>query len=94
VAYPAFHKDFLKGRVVLLGCPKFDDTDAYVNKFADIFKTADIQSVAILIMEVPCCSKMPGIVQRGMALAGKDIPTEIIVVSARGTIIRRDRMAA
>ena len=94
VAYPDFHKDFLKGRTVLVGCPKFDDTEAYVAKFAEIFNVADIQSVTILIMEVPCCSKMPTIVQEGMARAGKNIPTEIVVVSARGQITRRDKLAA
>lgn len=94
VAYPDFHKDFLKGRVVLVGCPKLDDTEAYIAKFAEIFKIADIQSVTVLIMEVPCCSKMPMIIQEGMNLAGKKIPTEIAVVSSRGKIIRRDKLAA
>jgi ferredoxin len=94
VAYPYFHKDFLQGRVILVGCPKFDDTEAYINKFAEIFNVADIQSVTILIMEVPCCSKMPMIVQEGMALSGKDIPTEIVVVSSRGKIVRRNKLAA
>ena len=94
VAYPDFHKDFLKGRTVLVGCPKFDDTEAYVTKFAEIFKVADIQSVTILIMEVPCCSKMPMIVQEGMAQAGKNIPTEIVVISGRGNIIKRNKLAA
>jgi len=94
VAYPDFHRDFLNGRTVLVGCPKFDDTEAYVAKFAEIFTVADIQSVIILIMEVPCCSKMPTIVQEGMALAGKNVPTEIVVVNARGKIIRRDKLAA
>ena len=94
VAYPDFHKDFLKGRVVLVGCPKFDDTEAYIAKFAEIFKIADIQSVTVLIMEVPCCSKMPMIIQEGMNLAGKKIPTEVAVVSSRGKIIRRDKLAA
>lgn len=94
VAYPDFHKDFLKGRTVLVGCPKFDDTEAYIAKFAEIFKGADIQSVTILIMEVPCCSKMPMIVHEGMILAGKNIPTEIVVVSGRGSIIKRNKRAA
>jgi hypothetical protein len=94
VAYPDFHKDFLKGRTVLVGCPKFDDTESYIAKFAEIFKVADIQSVTILIMEVPCCSKMPIIVQEGMVRAGKNIPTEIVVVSSRGKIIKRDKLAA
>lgn len=94
VAYPHFHKDFLKGRTVLVGCPKFDDAEAYVAKFAEIFTMADIQSVTIVIMEVPCCSKMPLIVKEGMARSAKKIPTEIVVVSGRGKIIRRSSLAA
>ncbi|MBA4391205.1 MAG: 4Fe-4S ferredoxin, partial [Syntrophus sp. (in: bacteria)] len=94
VAYPNFHEDLLKGRVIMMGCPKFDDTDEYIKKFADIFKTAHIKSVTIAIMEVPCCSKMPLIVQKGMELAGKEIPTEVVVISARGSIVRRMPLAA
>jgi NAD-dependent dihydropyrimidine dehydrogenase PreA subunit len=94
VAYPNLHEDFLKGRVVMMGCPKFDDIDEYVKKFANIFKTANIKSITIAIMEVPCCSKMPLIVQKGMELAGKSISTEVAVVNARGSIISREPLAA
>jgi len=94
VACPNFHRDFLKGRTVLLGCPKFDDTEEYINKFTDIFKTAGIHSVTILIMEVPCCSKMPLIVQQAMALAKQNIPVEILTVSARGAIVKKQKLAA
>jgi Pyruvate/2-oxoacid:ferredoxin oxidoreductase delta subunit len=89
VAYPNFHEDFLKGKVVLMGCPKFDDIDEYIKKFADIFRIAGIKNITIAIMEVPCCSKMPLIVQKGMELAGKSISTEVVVVNARGDIISR-----
>jgi ferredoxin len=94
VAYPDFQKDFLKGRSVLIGCPKFDDTAEYIDKFAEIFRIADIQSVTILIMEVPCCSKMPLIVRQAMEMAGKIIPTEVVVVSSRGRILKRAKQAA
>jgi NAD-dependent dihydropyrimidine dehydrogenase PreA subunit len=92
VAYPAFHNDFLKGKTVLIGCPKFDDTDEYIDKFAEIFGDADIKSVTVLIMEVPCCSKLPVIVREGMALSGKMIPLEVVVVSARGKILKREKI--
>lgn len=89
-AYAGFHRDFLKGRTILVGCPKFDETDAYITKFSDIFKSAEIQSVTIVIMEVPCCSKMPMIVQKGMAMSGKKIPTEVVIVSTKGGIVKRE----
>ncbi|MCX5809694.1 MAG: 4Fe-4S binding protein [Proteobacteria bacterium] len=70
VAYSGFHNDFLKGKTVLMGCPKFDDTEEYINKFAEIFRIADIKSITALIMEVPCCSKMPFLIQQGMEGVG------------------------
>ena len=91
MAYPDFHNDFLKGKTVLMGCPKFDDTEEYINKFAEIFRIADIKSITALIMEVPCCSKMPLLIQQGMVLAGKSIPVEIVVVSTRGKILKKER---
>jgi ferredoxin len=84
VAFPRFHDDLLRGKTVLLGCPKFDDAEAYVNKFAAIFETAAIKSVTVVVMEVPCCQGLPLIVRKGMALAGKKIPIEVVVISARG----------
>jgi Pyruvate/2-oxoacid:ferredoxin oxidoreductase delta subunit len=93
VAYPAFHTDFLKGRVALMGCPKFDDTEEYIKKFADIFRIAGIRSITILIMEVPCCSRMPAVVRQGLALAGKDIAVEVVVIGAQGKVLRRERPA-
>jgi len=94
VTYPDFHRDFLKDKVVMVGCPKFDDVEAYIQKFTDIFKTVDIRSVTCVVMEVPCCSALPMIVRRAMELSGKDIPLEEAVISTRGEILRRERRAA
>ncbi len=87
VAYPTFHADFLKDKVVMIGCPKFDNADEYVEKFAEIFKTSNLKSITVLVMEVPCCSAMPVIVQKAMDLAGADIPVKKIVISAQGVIL-------
>ena len=87
IAYPSFHSDFLQGKVVMMGCPKFDDVDAYVDKFTEIFKSAGISSVTNLYMEVPCCSGLPMIVRKAMAAAGTDVPYEEVVLSRRGEII-------
>jgi Fe-S-cluster-containing hydrogenase component 2 len=89
VAIPTLHKDLLKGRVVMIGCPKFDDIQEYVEKFADIFKTADIKSILSVVMEVPCCSGLPMIVKKGMEAAGKNIPVKELVISTRGKILEQ-----
>ena len=89
-AYANFHRDYLKGKVVMIGCPKFDDAEAYIQKFTDIFKTADIKSITALIMEVPCCSGLPVMIQRAMAAAEKEIPMEIQVISTRGEVLKNN----
>lgn len=89
-AYPDFHRDFLKGNVLMVGCSKFDDAEAYVQKFTDVFKTAGIKSVTVLTMEVPCCQGLPVIVEKGMAAAGVDVPMSHVIVSLRGEILRRE----
>ena len=94
VAYPNFHQDFLNGKVLMIGCPKFDDVQEYIQKFTDIFKTVDIKSITALIMEVPCCSGLPMIVKRAMDAAGKDIPMEEIAISTKGDILTREQKVA
>ncbi|MCG6879183.1 MAG: 4Fe-4S binding protein [Deltaproteobacteria bacterium] len=79
-----FHRDYLKGKVLMVGCPKFDDREAYLQKFTDIFNMADIKRITVLVMEVPCCSGLPVIIQRAMAAAKKEIPMETRVISMRG----------
>ncbi|MFW5931254.1 MAG: ATP-binding protein [Desulfosalsimonas sp.] len=87
VAYPGLHEDLLNGRAVMMGCPKFDDIDAYAAKFADVFKQAGIRSVTTVIMEVPCCSGLPKVVDKAMAQAGVQIPHKVTVISTRGEIL-------
>lgn len=89
VAYPHFHRDFLKGKVVMIGCPKFDDVEGYVEKFTDIFRAGDIKSVTVLYMEVLCCSVLPRIVKQAMEAAGRKAPIREIVISAKGEILER-----
>jgi hypothetical protein len=93
-AYPNFHRDFLKGRVVLVGCPKFDDVEEYILKFTEIFKSAAIKSITSLVMEVPCCAGLPMIVRKALDAAEKNIPIEEIVLSTRGEILKKEKAAA
>jgi len=94
VAYPNFHRDFLNGKVVMVGCPKFDEVQTYIHKFADIFNTAGIKSVEVVTMEVPCCQGLPVIVKKGLELAGKKIPISQVIISTRGEVLKRQKIAA
>jgi len=92
VALPTFQRDFLKGRVVMMGCPKFDDMESYIEKFTKIFKVADIKSIVCPIMEVPCCSSLPVVLLQAMKNAGKEIPLERVVISCRGEVNEREKL--
>jgi len=94
VAYPRFHQDFVTGHVVLVGCPKFDDKEAYVEKFTEIFRQAEISGVTVLTMEVPCCSSLPTMIKKAAEAAGTEIPIEQMVIGTRGRILERKAPAA
>ncbi|MBC2712582.1 MAG: 4Fe-4S binding protein [Desulfosarcina sp.] len=87
LAFPSLHQDFIDGKTVMMGCPKFDDVQEYVDKFAGIFKTAGVKSVTTLIMEVPCCSGLPMIVKKGMEKAEVNVPGKQVTISTRGEIL-------
>jgi ferredoxin len=87
VAYANLHKDLIKGKVVMMGCPKFDDAQSYIDKFAEIFKTAGINSITTVYMEVPCCSGLPMIVKKGLEASGQTIPMSDIIISTRGKVL-------
>ena len=86
VAYPNLHEDFLKNRVVMMGCPKFDNKEEYVERFVEIFSTNDINSITVLMMEVPCCSGLRGIIEKALLEAGKNIKIDYKILSINGTL--------
>ena len=94
VAFPTLHQDFLQGKAVMMGCPKFDDAQHYIEKFAQICKVSGIKSITSVVMEVPCCSALPMIVKKGMALSGTPIPMEEVVISTRGKVLERRQIQA
>jgi hypothetical protein len=89
IAHPSLHANLLSGKVVLAGCPKFDETEDYVKKFAEIFSENDIRSVTTAVMEVPCCSGLPQIVEKAVSLADRTPPPRrTIVIDAYGNVIQ------
>jgi ferredoxin len=85
-AYANLHEDFLKGRSVLVGCPKFDNAEAYIEKIAQIIEHARPKSIKVVRMEVPCCSGLTHIVTEARKRADSSIPVEEIVVGIKGEI--------
>lgn len=85
-SYPDFHQDFLKGRVLLLGCPKLDAATIYEEKLTEIFKSNTIKSITLLHMEVPCCFGMNHIVSEALRLSGKKIPLKEVTIGIKGDV--------
>ena len=92
VAYSDFHRDLLNGKVVMLGCPKFDDVESAIQKFTEIFATSGIKSITMAIMEVPCCGNMRHIVSEALSRSGQAIPVQEVVISTRGERLRQGGM--
>ena len=84
-SYANFHRDFIKGRVTLIGCPKLDGAD-YADKLSQIFAMNRIRSITVIRMTVPCCGGLPYAVKTAVDRCGKDIPVHIVTIRPDGTI--------
>ncbi len=87
VAMPSYHGEYLPNRVVVMGCPKFDDQMMYVEKLADIIAENDLKSITVMEMEVPCCSSMSAILNEAVKRAGKKVDTVRVTVGRNGNVI-------
>lgn len=85
-SYADFHRDFIKGRVTLIGCPKLDMID-YTEKLEAIISENDIKSLTILRMEVPCCGGIEMAAKTALKNSGKFIPWNVVTISTEGEIL-------
>jgi ferredoxin len=86
-AYPNMHQDFLKGKAVLIGCPKLDDADYYIEKLSQIIKHAQPKNMQIVHMEVPCCFGLMHIIEEARKRVKSDVPVEEVTVSIKGGVM-------
>jgi Fe-S-cluster-containing hydrogenase component 2 len=87
-AYPSFHEGLLKGKVLLVGCPKLDDLDIYREKIAQIIENNSIKSITYAHMEVPCCFGLISIIQEEISNSKKKIPFEEVIIGIKGERIK------
>lgn len=85
-AYADFHSDFLKDKSLIIGCPKLDDAEFYKEKLTEIFKNANIKSITVVNMEVPCCFGLQSLVKDAISASGKKIPYCEVVVGIKGEV--------
>ena len=83
-AYPNFHLDLLKGRKVVIGCPKLDDVAHYIEKLTAIVRENNINSVTVAFMEVPCCGGIVRAAEAAIAQSGKNIQLNRVRIGISG----------
>ncbi|MGI6538064.1 MAG: ATP-binding protein [Caldicoprobacterales bacterium] len=83
-AYADYHPKLLKGKKVVIGCPKLDDLDAYIEKLTAIFALNDINSITVAFMEVPCCNGIVYAVEQAVKASGKDLKVNKVRITIDG----------
>jgi NAD-dependent dihydropyrimidine dehydrogenase PreA subunit len=83
-AFADFHEMFLQGHSLIIGCPKLDNQESYLNKLVQIFKSSTLKSITVVNMEVPCCQGLFHLVRQAQILSGKDIPITQEIISIKG----------
>jgi hypothetical protein len=93
VAYslPDFHERFLKGKSLAIACPKLDEgQDVYMEKISKMADEAKINTLTVIMMEVPCCRGLLQIAQTALQSAKRKVPLKAVIVGIRGNVISEE----
>ena len=86
-----FHKDFLKGKTLAVACPKLDSgIDSYIEKLTAMIDEAKINTLTVLMMEVPCCGGLLSIAKKAVEQAERKVPVKKIVISIQGELLSEE----
>jgi hypothetical protein len=86
-----FHRDYLKGKSLAIACPKLDQGhDIYVQKITSLIDDAKINTLTVMIMQVPCCRGLLAMAKEGAEQAERKVPIKCVVVGIEGGILQED----
>lgn len=89
--YGGFHPEFLKGKAIAIACPKLDQgQDSYIEKIRGLIDDAKINTLTVVIMEVPCCGGLLRLAQEGAKRATRKVPIKYVVVGIKGDVLREE----
>ena len=90
-ALGGFHPDFLKGKSIAIACPKLDEgQDIYQEKIKSWIDDAKINTLTVLIMQVPCCMGLLNLAQQAAKAAKRKVPVKYVVVGIQGEILKEE----
>ncbi|MEX2369882.1 MAG: 4Fe-4S dicluster domain-containing protein [Bacteroidales bacterium] len=86
-----FHSDYLKGKSLIIGCPKLDSgQENYLSKLVHLIDQAQINTIHVLVMEVPCCGGLIRLVEQATTLATRKVPVKATVVGVNGAVLSEE----
>lgn len=90
-AYGNFHNDFIKGKKLVIACPKLDQgKDIYIQKLTRLIDEARVNTITVVIMEVPCCGGLSQMVKMASQLASRKVPVKEVMISVRGEVLAEE----
>jgi ferredoxin len=90
-AYGNFHNDFIKGKKLVIACPKLDQgKDIYIQKLTRLIDEARVNTITTVIMEVPCCGGLSQMVKMATQMASRKVPVKEVMISIRGEILAEE----
>ncbi len=86
-----FHSRYLKGKSLAIACPKLDHgTEIYVEKLTSMINTARINTITVMMMEVPCCGGLLQMVKAAISKASRKVPVKMMIVGISGDILKEE----
>ena len=86
-----FHEQFLKGKSIAIACPKLDSNkESYIQKLSAMIVDSRINSLTVVMMEVPCCGGLLQMAQTARSNSGRNIPIKQAIVSIKGEVIEEE----
>lgn len=83
-----FHDKFLKGKTLAIACPKLDSNkEIYIEKLVSMIENAKLNTITVMIMEVPCCGGLSQLVKLATEKATRKVPLKKIVISIQGEVL-------
>ncbi len=90
-AYGNFHTDFIKGRKMVIACPKLDQgKEIYIQKLTRLIDESRVNTITVVIMEVPCCGGLSQIVQMATQSASRKVPVKEVVIGIKGNVLSEE----
>jgi hypothetical protein len=86
-----FHRQYMQGKSIAIACPKLDEgQDIYVEKIKGWLEEAKINTLTVLIMQVPCCAGLINLAQQASLASERKVPIKQVVVGVQGEILQED----